>query len=275
MVLIMQRLAEDDPTAYLLENGRKNIKHICLPAEVTDDIRPLELREKYVDGLLDPVRMTKKYLKDFEAQNGSYTYAGQFLQTPTPPDGGMFNTGEFEIVDFIDPADIQEVWRAWDKAGTDANRKKNPDACYTAGCKMAKLKDGRFAVLDMVRGRWNADVRERKIKKTAIRDGRKTRIVIEQEPGSGGKESAQNTIRNLAGFSIVKERPTGDKIFRADPYSVQVNEGNVVLVRGAWNKEYINELKHFPMSRFKDQVDASSMAFAKLNRPVAPRIRTL
>jgi len=275
MVLIQQRLSEDDQTAHLLENGRGNIKHICLPAEETDDIRPIELKEKYVDGLLDPVRMTKTYLKAFEAQHGSYVYAGQFLQTPTPPSGGMFDTKEIETVEYINPDDIVEMWRAWDKAGTDANKKKNPQACYTAGCHMAKLKDGRFAVMDMVRGRWNADVREKHIKKTAVKDTRKTRIVIEQEPGSGGKESAQNTIKNLAGFSVVKERPQGDKIFRADPFSVQVNEGNVVMVRGDWNKAFVNELKHFPLSTFKDQVDASSMAFAKLNKTSAPRIRSL
>ena len=275
LVLIMQRLSENDCTAHLLEAGKKNIKHICLPAEETDDVRPVELKSKYIDGLLDPIRMTRKYLTDFESKHGSYVMAGQMNQTPTPPEGGMFDTREIVLVDSIDPSEIVETWRAIDKAGTDASKKKNPMACYTACCKMARLKDGSFVVMDMVRGRWAADTREKIIKKTAMKDGRKTRIVIEQEPGSGGKESAENTIKNLAGFSVVKERPKGDKVVRADPFSVQVNIGNVKMLRGAWNKEYLNELKHFPMSRFKDQVDASSMAFAKLNKTSAPRIRSL
>ena len=275
MILIMQRLSEDDCTAHLLENGRSNIKHICLPAELTDDVRPINLREKYVDGLLDPLRMTKKFLKAFEETNGSYVYAGQMLQTPTPPSGGMFDTNELEVIDMVDPKDIIDTWRSWDKAGTDANKKKNPDACYTAGAKLHKLRDGTIVVADMVRGRWNADVREKVILKTAHKDKRKTNIIIEQEPGSGGKESAQNTIRMLSGFKVIKERPQGDKIFRADPFSVQVNNGNVKMLRGAWNKEFINEMKHFPLSRFKDQIDAASMAFARLNRASKPSVRSL
>ncbi len=275
MILIQQRLSEDDQTAHLLENGKGNVKHICLPAEETDDVRPIELRKEYIDGLLDPVRMTKTYLKAFEQQHGSYVYAGQFLQTPTPPSGGMFDTKEIETVDLVDPVEIIETWRAIDKAGTDADKKKNPMACYTACVKMARLADGSFVVLDVVRGRWSADRREEIIKKTAYKDGRKTRIVIEQEPGSGGKESAENTLKNLAGFSVVKERPSGAKIFRADPFATQVNVGNVKMLRGDWNKEFINELKHFPLSRFKDQVDASSMAFSRLNKISAPKIRRL
>jgi len=59
--------------------------------------------------------------------------------------------------------------------------------------------------------------RERKIiKQVAVGDGSDVIIYIEQEPGSGGKESADNTIRNLAGFKCIADRPTGDKIKRAD-----------------------------------------------------------
>src|SRR5690606_19446496 len=91
-------------------------------------------------------------------------------------------------------------------------------------------------------------------------------VAVEQEPGSGGKESAEATVKNLAGFVAVKDRPTGDKAYRADPYSVQVNEGNVRLLVGAWNEDYIEELKHFPNSTHKDQTDASSGAFASVTK---------
>ena len=42
------------------------------------------------------------------------------------------------------------------------------------------------------------------IKQVAIGDGTDTIIYIEQEPGSGGKESAEATIRNLAGFRCIR-----------------------------------------------------------------------
>ena len=131
---------------------------------------------------------------------------------------------------------------------------------------MAKLKNGKYLILDVKRGQWSTDVRERIIKQTAQADGYETIIWIEQEPGSGGKDSAHATITNLAGFTIYKELPKGDKIYRADPFSVQVNEGNVMLLHGPWNEEYLQELEYFPFSTYKDQVDGSSGAFSKLAR---------
>jgi predicted phage terminase large subunit-like protein len=98
----------------------------------------------------------------------------------------------------------------------------------------------------------------------AIGDGADVVIYIEQEPGSGGKESAENTIRNLAGFRCIADRPTGDKIKRADVLAVQLNAGNVYILRGSWNADYKRELEYFPFGKYKDQVDASSGAFNML-----------
>lgn len=79
---------------------------------------------------------------------------------------------------------------------------------------------------------------------------------------SGGKESAQNTIRNLAGFRCYAERPTGDKAARADPFSVQVNAGNVGIVIAHWNDAYVNEMMFFDgINGLMDQIDASSGCF--------------
>ena len=103
-------------------------------------------------------------------------------------------------------------------------------------------------------------------------DGKAVKIYHEQEPGSGGKESAEATIRNLAGFSSYADRPQGDKIYRADPLSVQVNEGNVLLLRGDWNHEFVEEFRHFPFSTYKDQVDATSGAFSKLTQKRKARV---
>jgi predicted phage terminase large subunit-like protein len=102
-------------------------------------------------------------------------------------------------------------------------------------------------------------------------DGHKVIVGVEQEPGSGGKESAENTVRNLAGYVVRVDRPSGDKAQRADPYSTQVNSGNVYMVKGEWNRAYIEELRFFSLlnSKEKDQVDASSGGFKLLNRPVA------
>lgn len=262
-IMVMQRLHLNDPSGHLLNKKKKNVKHICLPAEdikELNNIKPKELRQYYSKGLLDPNRLNKAILNEMQTDLGQFGYAGQMNQNPVPPGGGMFHVDNFFIVNQMPlPHDIDTIIRFWDKAGS-----LNAGA-YTAGVKIAKLKDGRYLVIDVVRGQWGATQREKMILRTAIADGNNTVIWIEQEPGSGGKESAESTIRNLAGFVCNKELPRGDKVYRADPYSVQVNNGNVSLLHGEWNAEFINEHRYFPLSTYKDQVDAAGAAFAKLN----------
>ena len=56
---------------------------------------------------------------------------------------------------------------------------------------------------------------------------------------------------------------------RADPFSVQVNLSNVHVVAGPWTRAFLEELQHFPLSKYKDQTDAASAAFALItNRKV-------
>lgn len=261
-ILIMQRLHQDDPTGHILAKNKKNIFHICLPGEIKnyrEQVNPPELAENYVDGLLDPIRMDWDVIKELEADLGQYGFAGQIGQKPTPPGGGMFKVDHYQTIDKM-PLDlniIQSV-RYWDKAGTAGG------GAFTCGVKMHRLKTGKFLISDVKRGQWGTDEREDIIKETAEVDGRKVHVYVEQEPGSGGKESAEATIRNLSGFVVMADRPTGDKVYRADPYSVQVNHGNVPLLRGDWNKAFIEEHRFFPFSTYKDQVDAAAGAFGKI-----------
>jgi predicted phage terminase large subunit-like protein len=123
----------------------------------------------------------------------------------------------------------------------------------------------RWWVLDVLRGQWDTGSVQSIIKSTADVDGHDVVVGVEQEGGSGGKESAETTVRNLAGFAVEVVHPTGDKTTRAVPFSSQVNNGNVFLAKGDWNREFLNELKFFPNSKYKDQVDAVSGAFSVMN----------
>ena len=261
-ILIMQRLHQDDPTGHLLKLRPESIKHICIPGEIRNyitKVQPQSLVPYYRNDLMDPVRLDWDALHKIE-QLGQFTYGGQIGQDPVPLGGGMFKTDHFQIIDQAPHLiKVIQTVRYWDKAGTAGG-----DGAFTAGVKMARLKDGRFVVMDVKRGRWSSEERERIIKETAANDGISCSVFVEQEPGSGGKESAESTIKNLAGHSVYKDRPTGNKVLRADPFSVQVNEGVVMLLNAVWNKDYIDELKNFPNSTFKDQTDASSGAFAKI-----------
>lgn len=271
-ILIMQRLHQDDPSGHILAKQKENIRHLCLPGEIRnyrEKLSPPELADRYVDDLLDPNRMSWSVLKDLEADLGQYGYAGQIGQDPTPPGGGMFKVDHFQLVNALpDPRDVIHTVRYWDKAGTEGG-----DGSFTVGVKMSRLTRDRWLIEDVKRGRWGTHEREKIIKETAIADGINVEIWVEQEPGSGGKESAEGTIRNLAGYIVRAEKPTGDKIFRADPYSVQVNNGAFLIMNAPWTREYIEEHRFFPFSTYKDQVDASSGAFGRLvNKKIVRRI---
>lgn len=257
--LVMQRLHEDDATALFLK--RSNSKHICLPAEITEDVKPRSWRKYYQDGLMDPLRLSRQVLREAEEDLGQYAYAGQFLQNPAPPEGGMFKVDQFKHSDSHPP--MTRLVRFWDKAGTSGG------GSFTVGVLMGTDETGGFWVLDVIRVRYDSARRERLIMDTAAMDGQGVIIGLEQEGGSGGKESTENTVRRLAGYKIrvlKVGRSSGDKIDRADPFSSQVNAGNVTLVNKDWNVDYKTEFRHFPRGKYKDQVDASSGAFSLLYR---------
>lgn len=281
-ILIMQRLAEDDPTGRLLARVKKThgaypLRHVNLPACIHDDrdvqadrtisthkkeVRPRSLAKFYKWGLLDPVRMNRKVLRESLHVLGEYGYAGQFLQRPVPLSGGIFKVVKLHIENDSPSLNrwIHRV-RAWDKAGTAGS------GAYTVGVLMGEDDSHRFWILDVIRAQVDTGEREELIRLAAGMDGHDVFVATEQEPGSAGKESTENTIRNLRGYSVAAIRPTGDKITRAIPFSSQVNSGNVYLKKAEWNQAYINELALFPNGKFKDQVDASSAAFTELNFP--------
>ena len=260
---IMQRLSQNDPSGHLLAKQKENLKHICLPGEIINyekQVQPREVLKNYVDGLLDIKRLSWNVLKDMEADFGQYGYAGQVGQDPTPPGGGMFKVDSFILTNHLPKSgEIVKTIRYWDKAATVAR-----DAPYTVGVKMSRLTGGRWIIEDVKRGRWATQEREQIIRKTAEADGTGVEIWTEQEPGSGGKESKEGTIRNLVGFRVYAERVTGSKESRADAYSVQVNNGSFMLMNALWNHDFLEEHRFFPFSTFKDQVDAASGAFNKL-----------
>lgn len=265
LIGIMQRLGQADPSDHWLKKRPEKIRHICLPGEISETngykkyLKPAEWEQYYIDELLDPNRLGWAELDEMKSILGQYGYAGQVGQNPVPPGGGMFQIENISISDSLPWVDqYGGMVRYWDKAGTEDG------GAYTVGLKMAKLTTGKFMIMDVKRGQWSSEKREQIIRNTAEADGVECTIYLEQEPGSGGKESVENSIRNLAGFNVHADRPTGEKAIRADPFSVSVNNGNVILFQAKWNDIYLDEMENFPFSTYKDQIDASSGAYNML-----------
>lgn len=161
------------------------------------------------------------------------------------------------------PLKFKRLIRYWDKAATFGG------GAFSVGLLMGETVDGAFWILDIQRGQWDTNEREVYIKRCAWADGRHVRIGLEQEPGSGGKESVEATQKSLPGWKFYVNKPTGgdgSKAMRADPFSTQVNAGNVYMVEEDWNESFLDEMEHFPLSKYKDQIDAASGAFSYLSK---------
>ncbi len=260
--MIMQRLHQDDPTGNWLNRGTRT-RHVVLPCDTTWEVKPQEWTDLYEDGLLDPVRLPAQALEEAYKELGEAGYAGQLGQNPVPRGGAKFKIDRLSYQDRIPQKWKRSPIRYWDKAGT------SKGGAFTVGTKEAVDDNDKLWVTDVVRGQWDSGTRERIIITTAKADGKSTRVVVEQEPGSGGKESAEATIRRLTalGFRCTLDKVTGDKELRADVFSQAVNLGDVIILKAPWNKEFIEELRFFPVSKYKDQVDSASGAASALIKP--------
>ena len=259
-ILIMQRLHKGDPTGNMVEKSTK-LRHIVLPASTEYDVKPPELKKFYRNGLLDPERLSMDVLKENKTKLGSYGYGGQFGQSPKPREGAMFQEEWFEIVDAA-PAGGTEWVRGWDLAATTEQEAKNNEPAYTAGVKM-KYVDGIFYIAHSSRFRKSPENVRRAIRALATQDEPGTIIDIPQDPGQAGKSQVRSFVRYLPEFEVRYSTESGDKVLRAEPISAQAEAGNIKLVRGPWNREYIDEITYFP-NGFKDQVDATTRAYNRL-----------
>jgi len=270
IALVMSRWHEDDLAGRLIGDQGSEWTILRLPAlaETQDERDDNNKRLGLPGGLPDPLgrapgeplaprRFSRAALDALRRDVGSLVWNAEYQSVPRAPEGNRFKRAWFEIVNAV-PAGARRV-RYWDKAGSEGKGK------FTAGVLIAAGL-GRFYIEDVVRGQWSALGRETVIKQTAQLDQARGHVEIwhEQEPGSGGKESAEATTRNLAGFIVHADRPTGDKDIRMEPLAAQSEAGNVKLVRGAWNQAWLEEICALPNGRYRDQADGTSGGFNKL-----------
>lgn len=182
------------------------------------------------------------------------------------PAGGLFFKPEQTRIVKAVPDKITAVARAWDLAATEITPEtKNPDR--TAGVLMARMKNGQYIVLDVIRRAANAAEVRQMIRAAAVTDRALYRchtIRIPQDPGQAGKAQAASLSRELAGFKTVILPVSGAKTARAEPFAAQWQQGNVLLLEGAWNEAFLDEMSGFPDALHDDQVDAAADAFSEV-----------
>jgi predicted phage terminase large subunit-like protein len=283
-VVVMQRLHQADLSGHILAKYGDDYVHICLPmryeppapnekGELVPRMKttPLGWNDpRTVKGeLLWPALFPKAEVDKAEIALDQFGVAGQHQQRPIPEGGAIVKLEWFEIVDAI-PAEAQVLarCRGWDGAGTE-------DAGdYTAGVRIAHTKGGIFYVEDAVRAQVGPGADEALMLLTAQNDPPGTDQFEEQEPGSSGKKVCHAHAKKLAGYSYHFGPSSGDKIQNFKPFAAQARVGNVKIVRGAWNKVYLDEVTTFPNGTYDDEVDGTSRAFNRLALPNRATVTT-
>lgn len=243
-----------------------NVKRSLLPR--TTEVNAAQLNVEHFSGEGIPVY-------DLAVEDVHEFYANGILvhNSPVPAGGGKFKTN------LLRTGPVPDKWKSlirfWDKAST--IKRGSMRIPFTVGVKMGMDFQDRVWIVDVKRVRMDSFSREDLIQRTAMEDGRLCIVGVEQEPGSGGKDSALGTLRRLIKKHrrVIILRAESNKGVRADEFSVQVNSGNVYLPENlkqgttwiGWAKDYVDELRHWPFSTYLDQGDASAGAHTLIVRP--------
>lgn len=226
-----------------------------IPARIVDN--PHIDRDEYIKALENvPIGRRKQILEGLWV---NYTQ------------GAWFDPALADIVEWC-PSESMRWVRYWDLASTEKTDDNDPD--FTAGMKIGHhTKSGLWYVADGQIFQKNPGDVKLRVKHTAQRDGTEVPVLIEQEPGSGGKFVIADFTINLAGHVVIADRVTGDKQVRAAPWQTQWQAGNVKVVKGPWNDVFFEQHEAFPTEGVHDDVvDGCSGGFAYLAGKPAPSV---
>lgn len=246
-ILVMQRLAQNDPTGHLLDKKKEGIRLICLPGEDSKFVTPVIYRKQYVKGLLDARRLDRKVLDELKIDLGAAGYAGQIGQTPVPDGGLVWQKWFREIPDeaFPDPEDSDNYGNDWDLAYTD--EEENAASAYIASGKIKEqvyIFDFDFRWLEF----------PELIKWMKSKPG--THYI---EAKASGK-SAKQVLTQQGVIAIeVKVKGGRDKVARARS-STPMAEAGIVYIKKSLADRLYNDPRQgilfFPRGQFKDVADA-------------------
>lgn len=177
----------------------------------------------------------------------------------------------FEIVDHPPINPVSKV-RGWDLAASIPNEANNFNCDWTAGVKISRDEFGTFYIEDVERFQRQIDGVLKGIKDTAWQDGLDIVQIIPTDPGQAGKVATRfyttYFAENGVSTRVDAVNPHANKITRFGPFASVAANKQVKLVKGEWNRAWLDEACFFTGERKNkdDQVDATSTAFNQLSR---------
>ena len=213
--------------------------------------------------LLYPELLPEAKVLATERALGPFATSAQLQQDPRRSDSGMFKCSKLQKVTQSQlPKSFRSMVRGWDLAAS------QDAGCYTAGVLMASSRDERtesekFFVLNVARRQTDQPIDFMKDVSnidTQLWSG--TKIVHEQQPAVG-KLLDKQIAQRLRGLSVRSVRPIGSKEDRWEPLAIALLHGELFILEGDWNAEFIAEMESAP-GKFVDQLDAAALAYQSL-----------
>jgi predicted phage terminase large subunit-like protein len=200
-----------------------------------------------------PERFPRPVLETIFDRITSYYRMAQYQQVPSLGDLSYFDVSVMPRYRMI--GTIRKVWIAVDAAQTET-----VSGAYTAFVCLGHCSD-HLKVLGVRRGRWRPDgMKEQLIDFYGAMQRRlgvyPEAVCIERAAGGYG-------LLDIKGLPTVPIDARGSKEQRAGSTCWLVNKGLVQLPEEApWLADFVNELENFPLTNYKDQVDAFVHALA-------------
>lgn len=255
---IMQRLHMDDPTGHELAKKGKKIFHVCLPGELSDDIKPIELKKYYINGLFDSKRLTRKVLNKKKIDLGSYGYSGQIMQRPSPEEGGLLKKEYWNIINENEVPQL--VWNMFIDGAYTKKKKNDPSGILIAGKYNGKVYV-KFAI-----SKWMESPEILKyVPECFDANGLNKISKILIEPKASG-QSLRPHLNNMGYNAIdIKSYLVGlDKVARVKEVLARIESGKVNLIKGHWNNDFIEQCAIFPNGAHDEYTDLTSYAVDEL-----------
>ena len=185
--------------------------------------------------------------------------------------GTIFDRAWFDIIEQDELPDLEQsvIIRFWDFAAT-GKEQATKRSSYTAGCKMAKISDDLYIILDLITTQIKGGEIENLVQHTADLDGTQVFVRAEKEGGSSGKileEQFEDNLREK-GIDYEAVSPQGSKLQRALPLATASHKRKIKLLRASWNDDFLNAVTKFDgvttQPLISDAIDATDGAYNEL-----------
>lgn len=212
---------------------------------------------------LFPERFDEGWYRSQFAALGEYNASALLQCSPTARAGNLVKVENVRWHDDAAEFPLTKYYRVWDLAHTEKQTiKDDPD--WTSGTLLAYVNRGgawELWIKDVARIRAAAPERDAFIRAVADRDGDGVAVAVENSVDSA--DALANMREIFKGRRSVRAVQTrGDKVARMSYVEPIFEAGNAHALRGAWNLDWLDEVKNFPRGRHDDQVDNLSAGYA-------------